>query len=81
MVQACGFPWNKMCRSQMLLLFSLSVVPNSLQLQDHSPPGSSVHGISQARILEWFAIPFSRESSQPRDQTCISSMSRWILYH
>ena len=34
---------------------------------DCSPPGSSVHGILQARILEWVAIPFSRESSQPRD--------------
>ena len=36
---------------------------------DGSPPGSSVHGILQARILEWVAIPFSRGSSQPRDQT------------
>ena len=36
---------------------------------DHSPPGSSVHGILQARILEWVAIPFSRESFQPWDQT------------
>ncbi|XP_061242320.1 zinc finger protein 677-like isoform X2 [Bos javanicus] len=34
---------------------------------DHSPPGSSVHGIFQARILEGVAIPFSRRSSQPRD--------------
>ena len=34
-----------------------------------SPPGSTVHGILQARILEWVAIPFSRGSSQPRDQT------------
>ena len=34
---------------------------------DCSPPGSSVHGILQARILEWVAMPFSRESSQPRD--------------
>ena len=32
-----------------------------------SPPGSSVHGILQARILEWVAIPFYRVSSQPRD--------------
>ena len=39
---------------------------------DHSPPGSSVHGTFQARILEWVAIPFSRESSQPRDQTQVS---------
>ena len=34
---------------------------------DCSPPGSSVHGISQARVLEWVAISFSRGSSQPRD--------------
>ena len=32
-----------------------------------NPPGSSVHGIFQARILEWVAIPFSKGSSQPRD--------------
>ena len=35
--------------------------------RDCSPPGFSVHGILQARILEWVAIPFSRGSSQPRD--------------
>ena len=34
---------------------------------DCSPPGPSVHGILQARILEWVAIPFSRGSSQPSD--------------
>ena len=39
---------------------------------DCSPPGSSVHGISQARILEWVAISFSRGSSQCKDRTCIS---------
>ena len=39
---------------------------------DCSPPASSVHGISQARILEWIAISFSRESFQPRDQTRLS---------
>ena len=37
----------------------------------YSPPGSSAHGILQARILEWVTIPFSRGSSQPRDQTWI----------
>ena len=37
--------------------------------KDCSPPGSSLHGILQARILEWVAIPFSGGSSQPRDQT------------
>ena len=36
---------------------------------DCSPPGSSIHGIFQARILEWVAISFSRGSSQPRDRT------------
>ena len=42
---------------------------------DCSPPGSSFHGISQARILEWVASSFSRGSSQPKDQTCISCLS------
>jgi len=36
---------------------------------DCSPPGSSVHGISQKRVLEWVAISFSNGSSQPRDRT------------
>ena len=40
-----------------------------------SPPGSSVHGILQATILEWVAMPSSRESSQPRDQSYISYIS------
>ena len=40
-----------------------------------TPPGSSVHGISQARILEWFAIPFCRGPSQCRDRTWISCIS------
>ena len=39
---------------------------------DCSPPGSSIRGTSQARVLEWVAIPFSRGSSQPRDQTQVS---------
>ena len=42
-----------------------SVVSDSLRL--HSPPGFSVHGIIQARILEWVAMSFSRGSFQPRD--------------
>ena len=51
---------------------------------DCSPPGSSVHGILQARILEQVAISFSRGSSRHRDQThifCISCIDRWILNH
>ena len=40
-------------------------------LMGYSPPGSSVHGILQARILEWVAISFSSESSRPRDRTWV----------
>ena len=43
--------------------------------RDCSPPGSSVHEILQARILEWVAIPFSRGSSWPRDWTLISCIT------
>ena len=50
-------------------------------LMDCSPPGSSVLGISQARVLEWVAISFSRVSSRPRDQTYIFCTGRQILYH
>ena len=48
---------------------------------DCSLPGSSVHGISQARIMEWVAISFSRGSSQLRDPTQVSCTGRQILYH
>ena len=58
--------------------------PTLCNPMDYSQPGSSVHGIFQARILEWVAISYSRGSSQPRDQSHISSVScidRQILYH
>ena len=52
---------------------------------DCSLPGSSVHGILQARILEWAAIPFSRGSFQPRDRTCVCSVyciaGGFFFYH
>ena len=51
---------------------SLQLCPNLCDPMDCSPPGSSVHGILQARILEWASVPFSRGSSPPRDQTCLS---------
>jgi len=47
---------------------------------DYSLPGSSVQGISQARILEEVAISFSRGSSQTKDQTHVSCTGRPILY-
>ena len=49
--------------------------PTLCDPMDCSPPGSSVHGILQARILEWVACPFSKGSSQPRDRTCISRIA------
>ena len=42
---------------------------------DGSLPGSSIHGVSQARVLEWGVSTFSKESSKPRDQTQVSSTS------
>ena len=42
---------------------------------DYSPPGSSVPGILQVKILEWVAMPYSRGSSQSRDQTCVPCMA------
>ena len=61
-----------------------SVMSHSLQSHGswRSPSGSSVHGILQARILDWVAMPSSRGSSQPRDQTqvsCVSCSGRRIL--
>ena len=60
-ILAWKIPWTKKPQ------FSCSVVSDSLQ-----PHGLYVHVILQARILVWVAIPFSRESSQPRDQTQVS---------
>ena len=48
---------------------------------DCIPPGSSVHGISQARKMEWAVISFSTGSSQPRDCAHVSYIGRWILHH
>ena len=63
---------------------SLELCPTLCSPMDCSLPDSSVHGILQARILEWVAISLSRWSSQPRDQTHVSYIScigRWVLYH
>ena len=66
--------------------YYLSLKPYYLTLwdpMDSGPPGSSVHRILQARILEWVAMPSSRGSSQLRDWTlvsCVSCTGRRILY-
>ena len=49
--------------------------PTLCDPMDCSPPGSSLHGILQARTLEWVAIPFSRESSWTRDPTQVSCIA------
>ena len=62
---------------------SLQSCPTLCDPMDHSQPGSSVHGIFQGRILEWVAMPSSKRSSQPRDQTFISYITcigRQVLY-
>ena len=68
----------------MLYARLLQVVSDSVTPWTYSPPGTSIHGILQARILEWVAMPSSRESYQPRDRTHVSHVScigRWVLYH
>ena len=65
------FPlWNKGCGGGLVTKSCALCDP-----MDCSPPDSSVRGISQARILEWGAVSFSRESSWPRDQTYVSCIA------
>ena len=70
------------CALVVCVCVSRSVVFYSLQPMDSSPPGSSVHGILQARILECVAISFSSGSSQPRDLTwiCCIAVTLVILF-
>ena len=72
-------PW-KDC-SQFCLHMCMLHQANSLPPHRSSLPGSSVCGIFQTRILEWVAISYSRESSRPKDQTPVSCIGRWLLYH
>ena len=57
----------------MVVVYSLSCI--SCNPMDYGLPGSSIHGVSQAGILEWVAISFSRGSSQPTDRICISCIA------
>ena len=70
--------------SSLLDAFCYLVTKSHLALcspMDYSLPGSSVHGIFQAKILERVAITFSRRSSWPRDRTHVSCIGQAILYH
>ena len=73
----CCSPWG---HKESDTTEQLNYVKLSRDPMDCNLPGSPVHEISQARILERVAISFSRESSWPRDQTCVSCIGRWILY-
>ena len=65
--------WTRLARRMNCAKFQLC--PTLCDPMDHSPPGSSAHGILLARMLEWVAVPSSRGSSLPRDWTCISKVS------
>ena len=64
-------PAHTICKHAKLLHSCLTLC----NPMDCSPPGSSVHGILQARILQWVAISFSRGASRPRDRNCVSYVS------
>ena len=77
------FPRQLVCLCVCACVLSCSVMSTLCSPTDYNLPGSSVHRISQARILEQVAISFSRGSSQPEDRTqvsCVSCTGRWILY-
>ena len=59
---------------------SLQLCPTLSDPMDCSLPGSSVHGIFQARVLEWVAISSSRGASQPRDQNQVSCIAGRLLH-
>ena len=61
--------------SMLVVVKLLSLVQLFCNPMDYSPPGSLVHGISQARLLKWVAISFSRGSSCPRDQTASPTLA------
>ena len=65
------------CVCVCVCIKSVQLRPTLCESMDFSPPGSTVHGILQARILEWVAIPSSRGSSQSRDRTHISCLLHW----
>ena len=67
---SCGM--HTLSCSEYVCAISLRSCPTLCDPMNCSPPGSSAHGILQARILKWVAIPFSRGPSHPRDWTWVS---------
>ena len=70
----CTSKTNTTVLINYVICVSHSVVSDCDSINYH-PPGSSVRGTLQARILQWVAIPFSRGSSQPRDRTHVSCIA------
>ena len=66
----------------MMKMFFAQLYPTLCNPMDYNLPGSSVQGILQARILGWLAIPFSRGSSPPSDQTQVFHIAgSFFFYH
>ena len=76
----CYFKHGDIFMSYMKMKVLIAQCPPLCNPMDCTPVGSSVHGISQARILEWVTISFSRASVQHRDRTQLSLQCRQILY-
>ena len=74
-VSQARVPFSRRLSSSVCVVSCFKSCPSLCDPMDSSQPGSSVHGILQARILEWVAMPSSRRSSSPRDQTCISCLA------
>ena len=77
----CIYNFGSVFSTNDLMCMRAQLLQSCLTLcdpMDWGPPGSSVHGILQTRILEWVAMPCTRGSSQPRDQThffCVSCIA------
>ena len=67
------------CVSVCVYAKSLQLCPTLCDPMEYRPPGSSVHGVLQARILEWVAFASSRGSSQPTDRTQVSCIAGGFL--
>ena len=81
---SCRKKCIRSCKNVLCWVNVLQSCPTLCNPMDCVPPGSSAHGILQARILEWVAMPSSRGLSQPRDQTHVSyvfCIGRQVLYH
>ena len=79
-----SYQWSPHFRVYMLMCMCVCSVTKLYPILcdpfDHSQPGSSLLGIFQAGILEWVAISSFRGSSQPRDQTRVFCIDRWIFH-